>query len=103
MEIDLDGNHLMRLTDSAGLKSDPQWSPNSGMIAFLSSSGSPTSLWTIKADGSGLAMISRKGESVQDFSWDPVGNTMAYDANVNGRWIIYSHENRGFTSSIDRQ
>jgi Tol biopolymer transport system component len=69
-----DGSDMRRLTPSAdfGAYGPPSWSPD-GRIAFMHSG----SLWTVRADGTGLTILTTVPGDWQP-SWSPDGSKLAF-------------------------
>ena len=64
----------------------------SGTIAFLSSvgtgPGTPSSLLTIQADGSGLRRLTPTGSDVASYEWSPDGSRIAYLDSRGALWLV---------------
>ena len=54
-----DGTDLRRLTDDAARDRAPRWSPTGKLLTFYSNRGGKYSAWSIRPDGSGLAVLAR--------------------------------------------
>jgi hypothetical protein len=53
--VKLDGTRLEQLTQSGGLQTKPEWSPDGRFIAFqVSADASPTTLWVVASDARGV-------------------------------------------------
>lgn len=67
---------LLNATDPNGGRS-PAWSPDSSMIAFLSSTlHAPPDLWVMNADGSGARRLTTR--SAQSFRWAADGKSILF-------------------------
>ena len=78
-----DGTDIVRLTTNPSFDDSPVWSPDGTKIAFLSARDDPNNnirqLYLMNADGSGQIAIT-VGSSVQNASWSPDSNTIAFSA-----------------------
>jgi Tol biopolymer transport system component len=79
---------MVRLTSLNGNASEPQWSPDGRIIAFLEQRANSTELWIVNKDGSGLKEITNSSVTVGTFDWSPKTDLLAYDAMQGGRWGI---------------
>jgi Tol biopolymer transport system component len=97
-----DGSELRQLTRSQQRRLvdndwvfSPRWSPDGGVIAFLSDrSAFYPMLWTMRADGGGpRALLQPRGsfDAVDTFSWSPDGSRIAatrFDNNTSQLWVL---------------
>ncbi|HYE42365.1 MAG TPA: winged helix-turn-helix domain-containing protein, partial [Caulobacteraceae bacterium] len=56
----------------------PRWSPDGRRIAFIAARDHKTELWTMNADGSGLARVTRDGIAKAQPVWDADGSALVY-------------------------
>ena len=56
---------------------DPSWSPGGRRIVFATAEQPPSSIYSVRLDGSGLKLLARDG-AMPD--WSPDGSTIAYDS-----------------------
>jgi WD40 repeat protein len=70
------GAHLRSLVRGA---SDPAWSPRGDRLVVVRRRGARTSLWIVRADGSGLRrMVTPGADNPQQPCWSPDGRQIAY-------------------------
>jgi Tol biopolymer transport system component len=62
---------------------DPSWSPDGTRIVFATSS-QPSSIYTVRLDGSGRRLLARDGETPD---WSPDGSAIAYDSSRGVRLV----------------
>ena len=78
--ISTKGGSPRRLTSNSDRDSDPQWSPDGALIAFLSvrerTNGSQ--IFLLRASGSGVRQLTRHPTSVAAFDWSPSGQQIAF-------------------------
>lgn len=87
----MDGSDLHRLVSGMRSESDPAWSPDGSLIAFeaLGPNGN-TDIWTVHADGTGLAQLTQ-GLNNKQPAWSPDGHTLAFISNRGGTndiWLM---------------
>jgi Tol biopolymer transport system component len=69
-----DGTHRHRLGHETVREADPVYSPDGRRIAFTRGAGSSTSIWLMKADGSGRRALTSPHTPVHDYgpAWQPI-------------------------------
>jgi Tol biopolymer transport system component len=77
-----DGSGERRLTDAAGLNSDPEWSANGKKVVFVNCSDTTGQtcgggIYRMNADGSGEVLLERNGYFP---SWFPTSNKIAFES-----------------------
>ncbi len=79
------GEAQTNVSQSLAADKDPAWSPDGSRIAFASTrDGAHLDIWTMNADGSGLALLTPGpettglGQSGSEPSWSPDGARIAY-------------------------
>jgi Tol biopolymer transport system component len=78
----------LRRTFSAA-ESDPRWAPNGTSIAFVSTLGSNSDIYTIRPDGSGLRRLTRSPAADLDPQWSPDGSRIAFTSVRDGNAEVY--------------
>ena len=75
--IDVSGTNLRRITSDTFAEGSPTWSPDGSRIAFVRSSQTfgGAGLFTVNADGSGLAQVHGSGSQP---AWSPDGSRIAF-------------------------
>jgi len=78
------GTGLQRLTDNAGMDTDPSWSPDGSRLAFSRATAGGLRIFVMNADGSGLIALSTSATLVQDQRprWSPDGQKIAFRRDV---------------------
>ncbi len=74
--VNVDGTSLTPLTTAVGTDKDPSWSPDGTRIAFASNRSGGYRIYTMNADGTGLADLVA-GEAP---SWSPDGSQIVFSA-----------------------
>lgn len=59
---------------------EPEYSPQGDLVAFRFFKEGPDKMATVKSDGTDMKLISNGSFVLRDFSWDPQGHQVAYDA-----------------------
>jgi Tol biopolymer transport system component len=86
-ELDADGSHQQRLTDSdfdpddqeqVFFQVDPAWAPDAGRIAFSSRRGSSFDIYSMLADGSETRQLTSTKENDVHPTWSPDGKSIAF-------------------------
>jgi tetratricopeptide (TPR) repeat protein len=79
-----------QLTDMSGTSYDPVWSPDGGLIAFVSNQDQSDDIWTVRPDGSG-----RRNLTENRYPWDkhpsfsPDGSRIVFWSNRSGIMQIW--------------
>jgi TolB protein len=77
------------LTSGAGLKQNPDWSPNGLHIAYEVTSGSSAEIWVIDANGSNARAITTSGTYDARPDWSDDGNHLAFVSDRSGAKYIW--------------
>ena len=89
---DANGNHLQRVTDTAGVSTSPVWNPKTGQqLVFVSDRGGSPVLYMANSDGSNVQKIDLPDMGyVIDPAWSPNGQLLAFSwRRPNGNYDIY--------------
>lgn len=89
---DASGNHLHRLTYSAGVDTSPAWNPKTGQqIAFVSDRSGEPKLYIMNADGSNVERLDMPDMGyVVDPAWSPNGQLLAFSwRRPSGNYDLY--------------
>lgn len=79
----VDGRGIRRLTTAQGTSDDaPAWMPDSRTVAFLSTRGGSSQVWTIRIDGGEAAPLTSLPVDVDTFRLSPAGDRIALSAEV---------------------
>lgn len=78
--------------DSAAIDMDPTWSPDGQKIAFVSARSGDQDIWTVNADGTGLAQLTTSTDIEYAPEWSPNGDRILYFRAVTGSgtemWVM---------------
>ncbi|HVO70194.1 MAG TPA: FlgD immunoglobulin-like domain containing protein [Aggregatilineaceae bacterium] len=70
---------LLIAADSPAQESDPVWSPDGTLLAYVSDANGSLQIWVAHADGSGArALTAPAGNAVASPSWSPDGRTLVF-------------------------
>jgi TolB protein len=96
-----DGSKVSRLTSALAQEFEPTWSPDGRLIVFASGRdgasgplgprGLPSSLYTVRPDGSGLVRLTRTPSYDGDPTWAPAGGKIVFVSDRAGSsdvWIM---------------
>ncbi|MBI3450034.1 MAG: S9 family peptidase [Acidobacteria bacterium] len=79
----LDGSSVRHLTSAPHVTdSSPTWSPDSRSIAFTSTRGGSSQIWSIAIDGGEATPIAALPVDVDNLAWSPDGSRIAFTADV---------------------
>jgi Tol biopolymer transport system component len=95
-----DGRGLTRVTSALAQEFEPSWSPDGRLIVFASGRdgasaplgprGLPSSLFTVRPDGSGLVRLTRTPSYDGDPTWAPDGSKIAFVSDRAGSSDVWS-------------
>ena len=93
--VNRNGMNMRWLTRTAGMESEPKWSPDGTRILFRADGGGKIDLYTVNAlDGSGLTnLTSFIGAEMMDKNfpaWSPNGDRIVFTGAVGGKYKIYT-------------
>ena len=88
-----DGSDIVQITDDAGRKFHPDWSPDGRQLIYVANfgHGSPdayTELYTINTDGRDKRLLPNTRDAHEP-AWSPDGLNIAFDRNAEGNTDIY--------------
>ncbi len=87
--VNMQGQELTRLTQSAGMNDWPAFSPDGRQICFGSSRDGDLELYVMNADGSAVRRLTRSpGRDVRP-AWCPDGKRIAFSSTRDGNHEIY--------------
>ena len=82
--IEPNGRGLRRLTMTVAVESDPAWSPNGQLLAYVSTEGSGVDLHVLNVDTGLATRLTTDGFLETSPAWSPDGLTIAFVANRSG-------------------
>ena len=77
--IDLRSKESRRLIDHPSRNHSPAWSPNGKWISFISDRTGDRQIYRIKADGSNLKQLTKKGDNTNP-AWSPDSQWIAFNS-----------------------
>jgi hypothetical protein len=93
--VNLDGSHLVNLTNNAGENSQPTWSPDGTRIAFVSNREGNDEIYVMSIDGSSQINLTHNAASDTHPSWSPDSTKIAFQTNRDGNNEIYAMDADG--------
>ncbi|MEJ7739280.1 MAG: S9 family peptidase [Chitinophagaceae bacterium] len=75
---DASGNNTIQLTKGDGNNTNPKWSPDGRLIAFISNRGGKNNLYVLPIDGGESERLTDAKSGVTEFEWGPDGRTIVY-------------------------
>ena len=87
--MDLEGNDVLRLTDSLANDYEPSWSPTGEYIAFVSRRSGDSEIFIMNADGSNQIQINESPQLDWRPTWSPDGEWIAFESWRNGNADIF--------------
>jgi TolB protein len=93
---DMQSGQTKRLTFSGRYNTQPSWSPAGDKIVYTTWENSgEINIFTINADGSGLAQLTRKSGENKSPSWSPDGGMIVFTSNRKGKEKMYVMNSNG--------
>jgi TolB protein len=84
-----DGTERLNLTAHPAREADPQWSPDSTRVAFLSNREGIPNIFIVNRDGSGLFNLTKSPVQDSAPSWSPDGQKILFQSNLYGNTDIF--------------
>jgi TolB protein len=97
--MNLEGGDIRRLTDGRGFNEYPSWSPDGQWILFNGTrdglgdsrgTGYYRDLYLMRPDGTGVRRLIRHTGTYAFGAWSPDGRSIAFQADIDGRWQVYT-------------
>jgi TolB protein len=88
--INADGGNVQRLTRSAGIDTEPVFSPDGKFIYFTSDRGGGPQIYRMNADGSNVARVTFNGDYNVSPRLSPDGRLLAYVGRRGGRFQVHT-------------
>ena len=91
-----EGN-LVKITSNSSADMDPAWSPDGSRIAFASKRDGDWDIFSVNADGSGIAKDTDVSSSGSNERWPDLGDysgdeVIAFASNRDGDWEIFTYD-----------
>ena len=83
------GRHNHRLSFDGAYFANPEWSPDGKHIAYAKVNGAGFDIYTMRADGSDVKLISDAPGSHEHPSWSPNGAYLVYQTTRHARPALY--------------
>jgi dipeptidyl aminopeptidase/acylaminoacyl peptidase len=80
--VSIDGKTLRPLTSAKAKDTSPRYAPDGRSIAFLSSRGGTSQVWTIDPAGGEAVPLTRFPIGIDTFAWSPDGTRLLFSAEV---------------------
>jgi TolB protein len=87
--VDMHGQNLKKLTESAGTNTSPACSPDGKRIAFSSSRDGDFEIYVMDADGGNVRRLTKSPGLDTRPAWSPDGRRIAFTSNRDGNYEIY--------------
>ncbi|PID57428.1 hypothetical protein CSB45_07875 [candidate division KSB3 bacterium] len=87
--MNVDGSHLIQLTDNPAQDRYPVWSPDGQRIVFESNRGGSFDIYVMQADGSGQQRLTDHPANETNPAWSPDGLQIAFDSDRASNREIY--------------
>ena len=92
MVLELASGRVRRLTDGAGINTEPCWNPSGTQIAFTSDREGGPQVFLMQDDGSNLRKLTQEGSYNASPSWSPNGAMVAYVSRFEGKFDLFIHK-----------
>jgi WD40 repeat protein len=76
--MDINGNHVRRLTSSPGFDVEPAWSPDGTKIAWTSARAGDLNIFVMNVDGTNIHQLTTSPLEEIEPAWSPDGTQIAY-------------------------
>ncbi len=87
--VELETGKVRALTGAPKQKDwSPRWSPDGGLLAFLSQRSGFNEVWLIGGDGENLRQLTQLGMDVAGLAWSPDGQQLACTVNRQGAFDL---------------
>ncbi len=86
---DLSAGTTLQLTNQLDQANEWSWSPDSGQIGFVSTTGGHPDVYVIHTDGTGLTDLTHDPSAAYGPLWSPDGSVLFFETNRDGNWEIY--------------
>lgn len=87
--LDIDGGHLVQLTDNSAADEYPVWSPDGQQIAFKSNRDGNFDIYVMNADGTNQRRVTNHPANDEDPAWSPDGKILAFQSDRESGLEIY--------------
>src|SRR5262245_43364344 len=87
--VNMRGEDLKKLTESAGTNASPAYSPDGKQIAFSSSRDGDFEIYVMDADGANVRRLTKSPGLDTRPAWSPDGKHIAFTSNRDGNYEIY--------------
>ncbi len=88
--VPLDGSPAVQLTHDPGEETNPHWSPDGSMIAFMSESSGNRDIWVIPVEGGAARQVTFHPEADRNPRWSPAGRKLAFASDRSGSLDIWT-------------
>jgi Tol biopolymer transport system component len=88
--VALDGSPAVQLTDYPGEETNPHWSPDGSMIAFMSDRSGNRDIWVIPAEGGAARQVTFHPGTDRNPRWSPDGTKLAFASDRDGSLDIWT-------------
>ena len=95
--METDGSNVRRLTLEGTYNASPAWSPDGGMLAYVSRMDGRFNLFVYKLAEGKAFQITRGSVSSESPSWSPDGRWLAYASDQDGKRQLFVTDLSGTT------
>ncbi len=87
--VNLDGTHLVNISDNPAGDFNPKWSPDSTQLSFETDRNGKVEIMLVNADGTQLKPFATDGGFSRYADWSPDGKWIAFTSDMDGYADIY--------------
>ncbi len=87
--VNMQGQDLKKLTETAGMNTSPAYSPDGKRIVFSSSRDGDFDIYVMDADGQNIRRLTKSPGLDTRPAWSPDGKRIAFTSNRDGNYEIY--------------